>query len=102
MALHISSVRQRISAHMILWGIFVGGAIQGLTVIFLSYNHPVTFSTICSILNTFSVFSHMYRMSGNCYAVLELCIIVVAVFAAAVAFLFRLNLAVKVVSVCPL
>ena len=92
---------------MILWGLFEGSAIRGLTVIFLSCNHPVSFIAICSILNASSVFLRMCRMSGNCCALLELrlfVVVVVAVAAAATAFafLFPLNMAVEFVSVCPL
>jgi len=103
-ALHISSVRQGIYAHMILWGLFEGGSIRGLTVIFLPYNHPVSFTAICSILNVSSVFLRVCRMSGNCCALLELRILVViaVVVAAAVAFLFPLNLAFEFVPICPL
>ena len=69
---------------------------------FLSYNHPVPFTTNCSILKVFSVFSHVCRRSVNCCALPELRILVVVVVVAAAAFLFPLNLAVEVVSVCPL
>lgn len=71
-------------------GLFEGGAMRGLTVIFLSYNHPVSFAIICSILKAFSGFSHVCRMPGNCCALLELLIpvAVVVVVAAAVFFCF--------------
>jgi hypothetical protein len=69
----------------------------GFDSIFLSYKLPVSFTTICSIFNAFSVYSHVCRMSGNCCALLDLRVHVVVVVAAA--FLFPLNLVVEVVFV---